>query len=290
MTDVEEITSAITLLDGIVHGILILRPQHPPLHELDYVDSPRIVSSHRSPRRPLVVHFSDDEQCVATGRQFARQANATVLIPNMSWTPELWLETRQHALEIIQKVASTLTYHYGADLEHGFILSGLGLKGANVAAVVIGQLSCHSDQFPLRYPLTGLLVMDALLLTEKNVPSLHKNTLLAQEDRAVLYKGLLGTSTVDQNSSWFSPMNMTDCQQNTEGIHRHPPTYLQTNIKSPVAFDMVVYAGFLTSGGNDARLVNLADNHEKDSKMLLGLDWLVEQVVRQPLEPSDDES
>lgn len=302
----EEFWIDIELPDGYKSRTLVIRP-HPKSPLTDFLDSPRIVSLRNSPKRPMLIYFhggnfyTHSPLCLTlTARLLAKELNATILVPEYRKIPEhSWRVPFQDALSLVQTVASNPTYHYGADLEQGFMIAGFS-AGGSLAAVVAGLTTADPEQYPLYFPLTGVFLSVPFLLVDSIVPLEYKGSWKSREE----FRNAEGINTVyvdemistlncsDYNSPWFSPMNNPN---ETRG--RHPPTCLHACQTDPVRDDTIIYEKVLVNAGVKTRIhvfpddghnalttMNLLDptksqNPTLQEETLNGFRWLAAQLT-----------
>lgn len=301
----EEFRINIDLPDGYQSRTLVVRPQ-PKSPLIDFLDSPRITSLRKSPKRPMLIYFhgggfstSSPLSLTLAGRLIAESLNTTVLLPSYRLAPEhSWQAPFQDAMSIVQMVASNPTYHYGADLEQGFMIGGIS-AGGSLAAVVAGLTTADSERYPLYYPLTGVFVTAALLFTDSIIPSEYRQFWTSREDNCDVegfntayvdgFTAILGRS--DYTSPWFSPINNPP-----ETRLGHPPICLHACGKDPFRDDTVIYEKILAAAGVKTRLHIFSEvGHDAltammpvtpgsvrdptmEEETLSGLKWLVAQT------------
>lgn len=259
----EEFWTDIRLSDTWLSRTLVVRPK--PVTVDSFAQYPRITTS-RSPKRPIIVHFYGGSfttgsplQLSHPARLFAYHFNATVICPSYRLAPEHpWPAAMKDGMELVQAIASQPNLYFGANASHGFILAGVS-TGATIAAVVAGLVSNDSDQYPLSRPLTGVYLSVPILFTDSIIPVQYRATWTSRQDNAqsrypdvdaILQE--INCTEKDVISPWFSPVNLLGGDEATGA--KYPPTYLQAMGLDPVRDDAIVFEKILAAQGIATKL------------------------------------
>lgn len=254
--NLEEFWTDIPLGDSWLSRTLVVRPK--PVTVDSFAQYPRI-STSRTPKRPIIIHFHGGSfttgsplQLSHPARLFAYQLNATVICPSYRLAPEHpWPAAMKDGMELVQAISSQPHLLFGANPSHGFILAGVS-AGAVIAAVVAGLVYNQPTEHPLSRPLTGAYLSIPILFTDAIVPSEYRDVWTSRQDnRQSEYPNVnalveeIGCTDSNFISPWFSPINLFTGEGSSSA--KFPPTYLQATGLDPVRDDAIVFEKMLAA-------------------------------------------
>lgn len=201
---------------------------------------------------PLIVFFfgggwisGDIEAGTAFARAYARLFGATVVMPSYRLAPEHKFPTSQEdawdSVKWLDQHASEL----GADLEQGFIISGVSAGGTNTAVVVARSL-----EEKLKHPITGQYLCVPSIMTKEHVPEKYRSYFLSHEqnkDAPILPTDAL--RSLHEHTSWDSTSYMRYPILSKAPLSQQPPAYIQVDGMDPLRDEALIWDEMLKEAG-----------------------------------------